>query len=99
MSLQYSNKSQSQLTSPTPAQLPAVALSAGHIVYRVDHKVVPLHWRPIKNFFLLSHDFQKFNFKLTARALPVIPPKFTGVPVTQSEIFLYKILIKKKIIT
>jgi hypothetical protein len=33
MSLQYHNKSKSQLTSPTPAQLPAVALSAGHIVY------------------------------------------------------------------
>jgi hypothetical protein len=33
MSLQYRNKSKSQLTSPTPAQLPAVALSAGHIVY------------------------------------------------------------------
>jgi hypothetical protein len=32
MSLQYRNKSKSQLTSPTPAQLPAVALSAGHIV-------------------------------------------------------------------
>jgi hypothetical protein len=31
MSLQYHNKSKSQLTSPTPAQLPAVALSAGHI--------------------------------------------------------------------
>jgi hypothetical protein len=31
MSLQYRNKSKSQLTSPTPAQLPAVALSAGHI--------------------------------------------------------------------
>jgi hypothetical protein len=27
MSLQYRNKSKSQLTSPTPAQLPAVALS------------------------------------------------------------------------
>jgi hypothetical protein len=24
-----------------------------------------------------SDDFQKFNFKMTARALPVIPPKFT----------------------
>jgi hypothetical protein len=32
MSLLYRNKSKSQLTSPTPAQLPAVALSAGHIV-------------------------------------------------------------------
>jgi hypothetical protein len=33
VSLQYRNKSKSQLTSPTPAQLPAVALSAGHIVF------------------------------------------------------------------
>jgi hypothetical protein len=33
MSLQYRNKSKSLLTSPTPAQLPAVALSTGHIVY------------------------------------------------------------------
>jgi hypothetical protein len=33
MSLQYRNKSKSQLTSHTPAQLPAVASSAGHIVY------------------------------------------------------------------
>jgi hypothetical protein len=33
MSLQYRNKSKSQLTSPTPAQLPAVAVSSGHIVY------------------------------------------------------------------
>jgi hypothetical protein len=33
MSLRYCNKSKSQLTSPTPAQLPAVALSAGHIVH------------------------------------------------------------------
>jgi hypothetical protein len=32
MSLRYRNKSKSQLTSPTPAQLPA--LSAGHIVYK-----------------------------------------------------------------
>jgi hypothetical protein len=36
MSLQYRNKSKSQLTSPTPAQLPAVALSAGHIVCTSD---------------------------------------------------------------
>jgi hypothetical protein len=35
MSLQYRNKSNSQLTSPTPAQLPVVALSAGHIVYTI----------------------------------------------------------------
>jgi hypothetical protein len=34
---------------------------------------------------LWLHDFQKFNCKLTARALPVIPLKFTGVPVTQSK--------------
>jgi hypothetical protein len=33
MSHQYCNKSKSQLTSPTPAQLPAVAVSTGHIVY------------------------------------------------------------------
>jgi hypothetical protein len=32
MSHQYCNKSKSQLTSPTPAQLPAVAVSTGHIV-------------------------------------------------------------------
>jgi hypothetical protein len=32
MSLQYRNKSKSQLTSPTPPQLSAVALSSGHIV-------------------------------------------------------------------
>jgi hypothetical protein len=30
---QYRNKSKSQLTSPTPAQLPVVAVSTGHIVY------------------------------------------------------------------
>jgi hypothetical protein len=52
-------------------------------LYRVDHKVVPLGAN--KKLFLWSHDFQKFNFKLTARALPVILPKFTGVPVTQSK--------------
>jgi hypothetical protein len=51
-------------------------------IYRVDHKFVPLGAN--KKHFLWSHDFQEFNFKLTARALPVIPPKFTGVPVTQS---------------
>jgi hypothetical protein len=33
LSHQYRNKSKSQLTSPTPAQLPAVAVSSGHIVY------------------------------------------------------------------
>jgi hypothetical protein len=33
MSHQYGNKSKSQLTSPTPAQLPAVEVSTGHIVY------------------------------------------------------------------
>jgi hypothetical protein len=32
MSHQYRNKSKSQLTSPMPAQLAAVALSSGHIV-------------------------------------------------------------------
>jgi hypothetical protein len=32
MSLQYRNKSKCQLTSPMPAQLPAVAVSSGHIV-------------------------------------------------------------------
>jgi hypothetical protein len=37
MSLQYRNKSKSQLTSPTPAQLPAVALSGGHIVYHTPN--------------------------------------------------------------
>jgi hypothetical protein len=31
MSHQYGNKSKSQFTSPTPAQLPAVAVSTGHI--------------------------------------------------------------------
>jgi hypothetical protein len=31
MSHQYGNKSKSQLTSPTPAQLQAVAVSTGHI--------------------------------------------------------------------
>jgi hypothetical protein len=30
---QYRNKSKSQLTSPMPAQLPAVVVSLGHIVY------------------------------------------------------------------
>jgi hypothetical protein len=35
MSHQYCNKSKSQLTSPTPAQLPTVAVSTGHIVYPV----------------------------------------------------------------
>jgi hypothetical protein len=39
MSLQYRNKSKSQLTSPTPAQLPAVAVLAGHIVYHWTFKV------------------------------------------------------------
>jgi hypothetical protein len=39
MSLQYCNKSKSQLTSPTPAQLPAVALSPGHIVYGVSNDI------------------------------------------------------------
>jgi hypothetical protein len=34
---------------------------------------------------IYSTDFQKFNFKIAARALPVIPPKFTGVPITQPE--------------
>jgi hypothetical protein len=33
--MQYRNKSKSQLTIPTPAQLPAVAVSSGHIVYTV----------------------------------------------------------------
>jgi hypothetical protein len=35
-------------------------------------------------FFVIAR-FSKINFKITARALPVIPPKFTGVPVTQSD--------------
>jgi hypothetical protein len=30
--LSHRNKSKSQLTSPTPAQLPAVAVSSGHII-------------------------------------------------------------------
>jgi hypothetical protein len=47
-------------------------------VYRVPHKVSGLKANK-------SHDFQKFNFKITARALSVIPPKFTGVPVTFFE--------------
>jgi hypothetical protein len=52
-------------------------------MYRVDHKVVPLGANK-KTFFVIAR-FSKVNFKLTARALPVIPPKFTGVPVTQSK--------------
>jgi hypothetical protein len=40
----------------------------------------------VKNItFFWSHDFQKFNLKITDRALPVIPLKFTDVLVTQSE--------------
>jgi hypothetical protein len=29
------------------------------------------------------------RFKITARALPVIPPKFTGVPNTQPEKIIF----------
>jgi hypothetical protein len=39
-----------------------------------------------------SHDFDKLNIKMTARSLPVIPPQYTGVPITQPEkiILMYK---------
>jgi hypothetical protein len=49
MSHQYCNKSKSQLTSPTPAQLPAVAVSMGHIVYTVMYIYrVVIYWNNIK---------------------------------------------------
>jgi hypothetical protein len=67
-----------------------VQISAGHtskqifqplsvvlLLYRVDHKVVPLGANK-KTFFVIAR-FSK----------NVIPPKFTGVPITQPEkIFL-----------
>jgi hypothetical protein len=40
----------------------------------------------------IRSNFQKINFKITARALPAIPPKFTGVPITQPN----KIILMKK---
>jgi hypothetical protein len=39
---------------------------------------------PIKKK-LYSHDLEKLNFKMTARSLPVIPPKCKGIPITQPE--------------
>jgi hypothetical protein len=74
MSHQYRNKSKSQLTSPTPAQLPAVAVSSGHIVYVQG---VPLHMgfvvkNPSKRSVSLKNELegkkvkiqcQFFNFK------------------------------------
>jgi hypothetical protein len=30
-------------------------------------------------------NFEKLNFKMTARPLTVIPPKWTGVPITEPE--------------
>jgi hypothetical protein len=42
---------------------------------------------PNKKLFLWSHDFEKVNFKMTARPLPVIPLKYTGVPISQPENF------------
>jgi hypothetical protein len=59
-------------------------------LYRVDHKVVRLGAN--KKLFCDRTIFQKFNFEITARALPVIPPKFTGVLITQPE----KIILMKK---
>jgi hypothetical protein len=35
----------------------------------------------------MSHDFEKLNLKMTACPLTVIPPKFTGIPITQPENF------------
>jgi hypothetical protein len=62
MSLQYRNKSKFQLTSPTPTQLPAVALSAGHIVY-LKLKLETLQFMPgIKNLNLIFFVFF-LNFK------------------------------------
>jgi hypothetical protein len=49
------------------------------------HTGCPVKIRPlsvvIKTFFVIA----RFNFKIPARALPVIPPKFIGVHITQSE--------------
>jgi hypothetical protein len=57
---------------------------------------------PIKKLFLWLHDFKKLNFKMIARPLPVVPPKCTGVPITQPEKInlMYKsfvLIFKKKI--
>jgi hypothetical protein len=51
--------------------------------------------------FLWSHDFNKLNFKMTARPLPVILPKYTGVTITQPKkiMLMYKsffLIFKKK---
>jgi hypothetical protein len=54
MSHQYGNKSKSQLTSPMPAQLPAVAVSTGHIV----HTYI---WQNNTHYCLLSLMWMTFN--------------------------------------
>jgi hypothetical protein len=61
--------------------------SNGKFEKRLDIQCVPSKSEQLRlNItFLWSHDFQKFNFKITARALPAIPPKFTGVPIIQPE--------------
>jgi hypothetical protein len=56
MSLQYRNKSKSQLTSPTPAQLRAVALSAGRIVYHSHHAEGQFNPNPVEKKSLLILD-------------------------------------------
>jgi hypothetical protein len=68
MFLQYRNKSKSQLTSPTPAQLPAVVLSAGHISYirncwtemlarSLGHIIILVHFRSNVRYNFIQHCF------------------------------------------
>jgi hypothetical protein len=57
---------------------------------RVNHILQGEHsnferYVPIKNFFCDRTIFEKFNFKMTACPLTVIPPKCKGVPITQLE--------------
>jgi hypothetical protein len=45
----------------------------------------PVELRSRLKTFLVIARFKKNNYKMTARPLTVIPPKCTGVPITQPE--------------
>jgi tmRNA-binding protein len=47
--------------------------------HRVNIRISNANKCPNKKLFLLSHDFEKLNLKMTARPLTVIPLKVTSV--------------------
>jgi hypothetical protein len=71
MSLQYCNKSKSQLTSPTPAQAASCCVISGtYSIYRDFEKCILLKYHPLKNWHIFF--LQKWNVRGRPSRLSIV---------------------------